>query len=95
MSNYKKTYKEYNWKLKWIEDLKCMHYFWDVKKKKIYIYIYISRWMLYLILSRLKWVVSHSLQPNTTRLLSVGTFFGGIGLPPTVMGWATSCENGP
>ena len=40
---------EYNWKLKWVEELKCMHYSWDVK----YIYIYI-RWMLYLILSKLK-----------------------------------------
>ena len=28
---------EYNWKLKWVEELKCMHYSWDV----IYIYIYI------------------------------------------------------
>ena len=31
----------YNWKLKWVEELKCMHNFWDVKKKKKYIYIYI------------------------------------------------------
>ena len=21
----------------WVEDLKCMHYFWDVKKKKNYL----------------------------------------------------------
>ena len=46
------------------------------KKENIYIYIYISRWILYLILSRLKWVVSHSHQPNTTRLLSVLSGFG-------------------
>ena len=38
--------------------------FWDVKK-------IIFRWMLYLILCRLKWVVLHSCQPNTTCLLSV------------------------
>ena len=28
----------------WVGDLKCMHYFWDVKKKKK-----ISSWMLYLV----------------------------------------------
>ena len=38
--------------------------FWDVKK-------IISRWMLYLILCMLKWVVLHSCQLNTTHLLSV------------------------
>ena len=31
----------------------------------------ISIWILYLILSGLKWVVPYSCQPNTTRLLSV------------------------
>ena len=47
----------------WVEDLKCMHGFWDVKE-------IISRWILYLILCRLKWVMLHSCQPNTTRLLT-------------------------
>ena len=54
----------------WVEDLKCMHYFWDVNKK--------SRWMLYLILCRLKWVVLHLCQPNTTRLLSVSSGLGQV-----------------
>ena len=40
-----------------------MHYFWDVKK-------IIFKWMLYLILCRLKGVVLHSCQPNMIRLLS-------------------------
>ena len=47
--------------------------------KKKYIYIY--RWMLYLILSRLKWNVLHSCQPNTNRLLSVLSELGQVNLP--------------
>ena len=30
-----------------------------------------------------------------TNLVSVGAFCGGIGLPPAVMGWAASCDDGP
>ena len=48
--------------------------FWNVKK-------IISRWMLYLILCRLKWVVLHSCQPNTTRLLSVPNGLGQVNPP--------------
>ena len=48
--------------------------FWDVKK-------IISRWMLYLILCRLKWVVLHSCQPNMTRLLSVLNGLGQVNPP--------------
>ena len=58
----------------WVEDLKCMHCFWDVKK-------IISKWMLYLILCRLKWVVLHSCQPNTNRLLSVSNGLGQVNSP--------------
>ena len=28
-------------------------------------------------------------------LESVGAFFGGIGLPPAVMGWVASCDDRP
>ena len=56
----------------WVENLKCMHCFWDVKK-------IISRWML--ILCRLKWVILHSCQPNTTRLLSVSNGLGQVNPP--------------
>ena len=28
-------------------------------------------------------------------LIDVGAFFGRIGLPPAVMGWAASCDDGP
>ena len=49
--------------------------FWDVKKKII------SRWMLYLILWWLKWVMLHSCQPNTTRLLSASNGLGQVNLP--------------
>ena len=48
--------------------------FWDVKKV-------ISRWMLYIILYRLKWVVLHSCQPNTTRLLSMSNGLGQVNPP--------------
>ena len=48
--------------------------FWDVKK-------IIFRWMLYLILCRLKWVVLHSCQPNTTRLLSMSNGLGQVNPP--------------
>ena len=40
-----------------------------------------SRQMLYLILSKLKWVVSHSRQPNTTCLLSVSSGLGQVNPP--------------
>ena len=62
--------------LMWVEDLTCMHYFWDVKKKKK-----ISRWVLYLILCKLKLVVLHSYQPNTTRLLSMSSELAQVNLP--------------
>ena len=55
----------------WVEDLKCIHCFWDVKK-------IISKWMLYLILCKLKWVVLHSCQSNTTHLLSVSNELGQV-----------------
>ena len=29
------------------------------------------------------------------QIVSVGAFFGGIGLPPAVMGWAASCDDRP
>ena len=58
----------------WVKDLKCMLYFWDVKK-------IISRWMLYLILCRLKCVVLHSCQPNTTRLLNVSNGLSQVNPP--------------
>ena len=58
----------------WVKDLKCMLYFWDVKK-------IISRWMLYLILGRLKCVVLHSCQPNTTRLLNVSNGLSQVNPP--------------
>ena len=48
----------------WVEDFSVSTTFWDVKK-------IISRWMLYLILYRLKWVILHSCQPNTTCLLNL------------------------
>ena len=56
----------------WVEDLKCMYCFLGCKKKII------SRWMLYLILCKLKWVVLHLCQPNTTRLLSVSNELGQV-----------------
>ena len=43
--------------------------------------IFISRWILYLILSKLKWVVSHSCQPNTTCLLNVSSRLVQVNLP--------------
>ena len=58
----------------WVEDLKCMRYFWDVKK-------IISRWMLNLILCRLKWVMLHSCQPNMIRLLNVSSGLGQVHPP--------------
>ena len=64
----------------WVEDLKCMHSFWDVKK-------IISRWMLYLILCRLKWVVLHLCQLNTTRLLSKSVKWVRSGQPFLLIGW--------
>ena len=48
--------------------------FWDVKK-------IIFRWMLYLILCRLKWIVLHSCQLNTTHLLSMSNRLGQVNLP--------------
>ena len=48
--------------------------FWDVKK-------IISRWILYLILFRLKWVVLYSCEPNMTRLLSVSNELGQVNPP--------------
>ena len=30
-----------------------------------------------------------------TSLINVGAFSGRIGLPPAVMGWATSCDDRP
>ena len=59
----------------WVEDLKCMHCFLGCKKKNIF------RWMLYLILCRLKWVVLHSCQPDTIRLLSVSNELGQVNPP--------------
>ena len=38
-------------------------------------------WMLYLILCKLKWVVLHSYQRNTTRLLSVSNGLGQVNPP--------------
>ena len=48
--------------------------FWDVKK-------IIFRWMLYLILCKLKWVVLHSCQSNMIRLLSVSNELGQVNTP--------------
>ena len=58
----------------WVEDLKYMHCFGDVKK-------IISRWMLYLILCKLKLVVLYSCQPNTTHLLNVSNGLGQVNPP--------------
>ena len=36
------------------------------------------------------------IQPSAeARLMAVGAFSGRIGLPPAVMGWAASCDDGP
>ena len=42
----------------------------------------------------------HWRSPNSSHsigyfFLNVGAFSGRIGLPPAVMGWATSCDDGP
>ena len=33
--------------------------------------------------------------PRNGQLKPVGAFFGRIGLPPAIMGWAASCDDGP
>ena len=58
----------------WVKDLKVYTLLLGLKKKN-------SRWMLYLILYRLKWVVLYSCQPNTTRLLSMSNGLGKVNPP--------------